>query len=70
MISIEQVFIQTLQDLSSFYTDTPEDRYRKCIKQHPDLQQRISQYYITGIILLTNKTKSNAEVYTDVRYLG
>lgn len=47
---IEQVFIQTLQDLSSFYTDTPESRYEKFIKQHPDLQQRISQYYIASYV--------------------
>ncbi|MFX8589563.1 hypothetical protein ABTM20_19345, partial [Acinetobacter baumannii] len=26
---IEQVFIQTLHDLSSFYTDSPEDRYER-----------------------------------------
>jgi CRP-like cAMP-binding protein len=47
---IEQVFIQTLQDLSSFYTDTPEHRYEKFIKQHPDLQQRIPQYYIASYV--------------------
>lgn len=47
---IEQVFIQTLQDLSSFYTDTPENRYEKFIKKHPDLQQRISQYHIASYV--------------------
>lgn len=47
---IEQVFIQTLQDLSSFYTDTPELRYEKFIKTHPDLQQRISQYHIASYV--------------------
>lgn len=47
---IEQVFIQTLQDLSSFYTDSPELRYEKFLKQHPDLQQRISQYYIASYV--------------------
>lgn len=49
-IVIEQVFIQTLQDLSSFYTDTPEYRYEKFIGQHPDLQQRISQYHIASYV--------------------
>ena len=44
----EQVFIQILQDLHSFYTDTPEYRYEKFIKRHPDLQQRISQYHIAS----------------------
>lgn len=47
---IEQVFIQTLQDLSSFYTDTPKLRYEKFIKEHPDLQQRISQYHIASFV--------------------
>jgi CRP-like cAMP-binding protein len=47
---IEQVFIQTLKDLSSFYTDTPEYRYERFIKQHPDLEQRISQYHIASYV--------------------
>lgn len=47
---IEQVFIQTLQDLSSFYTDTPEYRYEQFVKKHPDLQQRISQYHIASYV--------------------
>lgn len=46
----EQIFIQTLQDLTSFYTDTPEYRYEKFIKKHPDLQQRISQYHIASYV--------------------
>lgn len=47
---IEQVFIQTLQDLSSFYTDTPESRYENFLKEHPDLQQRIPQYHIASYV--------------------
>ena len=47
---IEQVFIQTLQDLSSFYTHTAEHRYRKFIKKHPDLQQRMSQHHIASYV--------------------
>lgn len=47
---IEQVFIELLQDLSSFYTDTPENRYGKFVKKHFDLQQRISQYYIASYV--------------------
>ncbi len=47
---IEQVFIQTLKELSSFYIDTPEYRYERFIKQHPDLQQRISQYHIASYV--------------------
>ena len=47
---IGQVFIQLLQDLSSFYTDTPEYRYEKFVQEHPDLQQRISQYHIASFV--------------------
>lgn len=46
----EQVFLQILRDLSSFYTDTPENRYEKFIREHPDLQQRISQYHIASYV--------------------
>lgn len=49
-IVIEEVFIQTLQGLSSFYTDTPEHRYEEFIKKHHDLQQRISQYHIASYV--------------------
>jgi len=47
---IGQVFIQLLRDLSSFYTDTPEYRYKKFTKEHPNLQQRISQYHIASYV--------------------
>lgn len=47
---IEQVFIKTLKDLASFYSDTPEYRYEKFIQNHPDLQQRISQYHIASYV--------------------
>ncbi|SHG83187.1 cAMP-binding domain of CRP or a regulatory subunit of cAMP-dependent protein kinases [Chryseolinea serpens] len=47
---IEQVFIQTLKERNSFYTDSPEFRYEKFIQQHPDLQQRLSQYYIASYV--------------------
>ncbi|RZK64894.1 MAG: Crp/Fnr family transcriptional regulator, partial [Pedobacter sp.] len=47
---IEQVFLQTLQDLSSFYTDSPEIRYEKFLKKHPNLQQRVSQYHIASFV--------------------
>ena len=47
---IEQVFIQTLQDLSSFYTESPEQRYERFILNHPDLKQRVSQYHIASYV--------------------
>ena len=49
-IVIEAVFVQLLKDLSSFYTETPELRYEKFIKNHADLQQRISQYHIASFV--------------------
>ncbi|WP_288811332.1 MULTISPECIES: Crp/Fnr family transcriptional regulator [unclassified Sphingobacterium] len=47
---IEQVFVKTLQGLNSFYTDSPELRYEKFIKEYPDLLQRIPQYYIASYV--------------------
>jgi CRP-like cAMP-binding protein len=47
---IEQVFVQALQNLNSFYSDTPEQRYEKLLQTHPDLQQRIPQYYIASCV--------------------
>jgi CRP-like cAMP-binding protein len=49
-VIIEQVFIQTLKDRNSFYTDDPESRYEKFLQLHPDLQQRLSQYYIASFV--------------------
>ena len=49
-IAIEAVFIQLLKDISSFYTDTPELRYERFLKDHADLQQRISQYHIASFV--------------------
>ena len=49
-IVIEAVFLQLLQDVSSFYTETPELRYERFLKTHADLQQRISQYHIASFV--------------------
>ncbi|MBB5634997.1 CRP-like cAMP-binding protein [Pedobacter cryoconitis] len=49
-IAIGAVFIQLLKDISSFYTETPELRYERFIKNHADLQQRISQYHIASFV--------------------
>ncbi|WP_345990047.1 Crp/Fnr family transcriptional regulator [Chryseobacterium sp. Chry.R1] len=49
-LSIEYVLIKTLKDRNSFYTDSPKSRYEKFIKEHFDLQQRISQYYIASYV--------------------
>jgi len=49
-IAIEAVFLKLLQDLSSFYTETPEERYERFLKNHADLQQRISQYHVASYV--------------------
>lgn len=49
-IIIEQVFVQTLKDRNSFYIDSPQMRYEKFLNEHPDLQQRLPQYYIASFI--------------------
>jgi CRP-like cAMP-binding protein len=66
-IVIEQVFIQTLQDLSSFYTDTPELRYEKILKKHPDLLQRMSQYHIASYVGVKPQSLSRIRkrIYTE-----
>jgi len=47
---IEQVFVRTLQDLNSFYTESPEERYRKFLDKHYDIDQRISQYHVASYL--------------------
>jgi len=49
-IAIEAVFLQILKDINSFYTETPEVRYKRFLTNHPDLQQRISQYHIASFV--------------------
>ncbi|MGY3211886.1 Crp/Fnr family transcriptional regulator [Mucilaginibacter sp. HD30] len=49
-LAIEQVFLSAINQLSSFYTDTPEQRYSKFIDQSPDIVQRVPQYYIASFI--------------------
>jgi CRP-like cAMP-binding protein len=49
-IAVEAVFLQMLKDINSFYTETPEVRYEGFLNNHPDLQQRISQYHIASFV--------------------
>jgi CRP-like cAMP-binding protein len=48
--AIEAVFLQILKDINSYYTEIPEVRYERFLKEHPDLQQRISQYHIASFV--------------------
>jgi CRP-like cAMP-binding protein len=49
-ITIEQVFINTVKQISSLYTDKPELRYEKFIQKYFDISQRIPQYYIASYV--------------------
>ena len=49
-IAIESVFLQLLKDINSFYTETPELRYERFLKDHADLQQRMSPYHIASFV--------------------
>jgi len=49
-MAIEAVFVKLLQDISALYTETPELRYERFLKNHADLQQRISQYHIASFV--------------------
>ena len=49
-IGIEQVFVSILQQLTSFYNDPPELRYRRFLESFPDIVQRVPQYYIASYV--------------------
>jgi CRP-like cAMP-binding protein len=49
-IGIEQVFVNVLQQLTSFYNDPPELRYERFLENYPDISQRIPQYYIASYV--------------------
>ncbi len=49
-LGIEQVFVDVLQQLSSFYRDSPEARYQRFIKTFSDISQRVPQYYIASYV--------------------
>ena len=46
----EALFVDVLRQLTSFYEETPEQRYARFVRTYPDLQQRIPQYYIASYV--------------------
>lgn len=46
----ERIYIDMVRQLISQYTQSPEERYQKFIQQHPDLVQRLPQYYIASYV--------------------
>ncbi|CAN5574895.1 Crp/Fnr family transcriptional regulator [soil metagenome] len=49
-LGIEQVFVNVLQQLSSFYRDSPEERYQRFLTTFSTISQRVSQYYIASYV--------------------
>jgi len=49
-IAIEYVFLSGMEQLKSFYTDSPTERYQQFLSSYPDLAQRIPQYYIASYL--------------------
>ena len=47
---MEKVFAEQQEIMSSYTTDTPEQRYLKLLKSRPDLFQKIPQYQIASYI--------------------
>ncbi|HMC87619.1 MAG TPA: cyclic nucleotide-binding domain-containing protein [Chitinophagaceae bacterium] len=49
-LGIEQVFVNILQQLTSFYNDPPELRYQHFLDAYPEISQRVPQYYIASYV--------------------
>ncbi|WP_345230849.1 Crp/Fnr family transcriptional regulator [Olivibacter ginsenosidimutans] len=49
-LAIEQVFVSAASQNVSLYTDPPEVRYHKFLRNYPDVAQRIPQYYIASYV--------------------
>ncbi|GAB4028193.1 Crp/Fnr family transcriptional regulator [Spirosoma koreense] len=46
----EQLFVMMLQKLTSFYTETAEERYETFLRTFPDLQERMPQYIVASYL--------------------
>jgi CRP-like cAMP-binding protein len=49
-IVVEKSFAEQHQLMTSYQTDTPEQRYLKLLETRPDLFQRVSQYHMASYI--------------------
>lgn len=49
-LGIEHVFVNVLQQLSSFYKDSPQLRYQRFLNTFSDISQRVPQYYIASYV--------------------
>jgi len=46
----EEIFVDSIQQLASFYQDKPAVRYRNFVHRFPQLVQRLPQYYIASYV--------------------
>lgn len=49
-LAIEQVYLSSIEQLRSFYTDSPTARYQQFVAAYPGLVQRLPQYYIASYV--------------------
>lgn len=49
-LAIEHVFLSSMQQLKSFYKDSPAERYLHFLESYPELAQRIPQYHIASYV--------------------
>lgn len=54
----EELFLQATVDITSFYVDTPEQRYQKFLAEHPLLNQRLPQYLIASYLKIKPQSLS------------
>lgn len=52
-LAIEQIFMMVVNHLTTFYSESPEQRYVRFASKHGDLLQRIPQYYIASYVGVT-----------------
>ena len=46
----EEIFVDSIQQLASFYQDKPGIRYQNFVRRFPELVQRLPQYYIASYV--------------------
>lgn len=49
-LAIEQVFVNSIEQMKSIYKDPPAIRYQQFLSSYPDLVQRLPQYYIASYV--------------------
>lgn len=52
-LAIEQIFVMVVNHLTTFYSESPEQRYKRFASNHKHLLQRIPQYLIASYVGVT-----------------